>query len=172
VQKIGYFDRLLRLFPAKRIFYLITSLVIFAAIRVDSQRPILAVAMVRHDLQIKKSPVEIKTPVAARDLFVTSVPHPTAELFRNAEKKISTEAKGESRTNLSWDALCEKPDNSDQYNLVRLVHKKLGVKDRSGRWLDVQAGYGAACFDHADMEKIEPNWEEPGCLYVKASFSF
>jgi hypothetical protein len=163
---------LLRLFPAKRIFYLITSLVIFAAIRVDSQRPILALAVVRHDLPIKKSPVEIKTPVAAHDLFATSVAHPPANLVRKDEPKILPAVKDESRTNLSWDALCEKPDNSDQYNLVRLVHKKLGVKDRSGRWLDVQAGYGAACFDHADMEKIEPNWEEPGCLYVKASFSF
>ena len=172
MQRTGYFDRLCRLFAAKKIFYVITSLVIFAAIRVDSQRPIMALAMVRHDLPTKKSSVEVKPPLAPRDLFATSVAHPPADLIRKDEKKISAESKSESRTNLSWDALSERPDNSDQYNLIRLLHKKLGVHDGSERWLSVQAGYGAACFDHADMEKIEPNWQEPGCLYVKASFSF
>ena len=169
---MGHFARLLRLFTAKKVFYIITSLVIFAAIRVDSQRPILAVAMVRHEIPSKNSSIAAKSPVAIHDLFTTSVAPPHADFIRKSEKKISTEPKNESITNLSWDALCEKPDNSDQFNLIRLVHKRLGVNGRSERWLDVQAGYGAACFDHADMEKFEPNWQEPGCLYVKAGFSF
>jgi hypothetical protein len=172
VQKTGHFARLLRLFAAKKVFYIITFLVIFAAIRVDSQRPILAVAIVRHDIQQKESFVAIKSPVEIHDLFATSIASPHADFFRKDEKKIPADLKKENITDLSWDALCEKSDDSDQFNLIRLVHKRLGVNGRSEQWLDVQAGYGAACFDHADMEKIEPNWQEPGCLYVKASFSF
>ena len=172
MQRTGHFDRLLRLFAAKKVFYVITFLVIFGAIRVDSQRPILAVAMVRHDLPQKKSPLAVKSSVATHDLFVTSVAPLHDVLIRKDEKKISSEPESESKTNLSWDALVEKHDNPDQFNLIRLVHKSLGTNGRSERWLDVQAGYGAVCFDHADMEKFEPNWQESGRLYIKASFSF
>jgi hypothetical protein len=171
VQKVVHTGRLRRLFTAKKIFYIITSLVIFAAIRLDSQRPILALAMVRHDLPQKKLPLAAQSPAVTHDLFTTSVVPPHADLIQK-EKSAPTETKNESRTNLSWNALCEKPDHSDQCDLIRLLHKKLGANGRSERWLDVQAGYGAACIDHADMEKIEPNWQEPGCLYVKASLSF
>ena len=86
--------------------------------------------------------------------------------------KIFPRPESESVTNLPWNALWEKTDNSDQFNLIWLVHKSLGVNGRSERWLDVQAGYGAVCFDHADMEKFEPNWQEPGRFYAKVSFSF
>jgi hypothetical protein len=178
VQRTGHFGRLLRLFAARRIFCIITSLVIFAAIRVDSQKPMLAVAMVRHTLPQKKMPLPVelpvatKPPVATHDLFATKIVPPPVDLIRKDEKKIPTEPEAESAPNLPWDLLSEKPDNSDQFSLVRLLHKKLGVNGRSPRWLDVQAGYGAACFDHDDMKKIAPDWQPPSCLYVKASFSF
>ena len=98
--------------------------------------------MIRHDLPQKKSPIGVKLPVATHDLFITSVAPPHADLIRKDEKKISSESENESTTNLSWDALWEKPGNPDQFNLIRLVHKSLGANGRSERWLD---GVQASC---------------------------
>jgi hypothetical protein len=43
---------------------------------------------------------------------------------------------------------------------------------RMGKWVDVAAGYGQVCGLESGLRKDSVELEQPGCAYLKASFSF
>ena len=66
----------------------------------------------------------------------------------------------------------EKQSGSNQRDLFQLVHKKLYADGRTGKWVDVEAGYGQICGVESGIGKNSVELEQPGCAYLKASFSF
>jgi len=169
VQKTGYFGRLFRLFATKNVLPVIVALLAFGAIQVDSKAPSYPSAAIRQ-----KSP--LKQPVAAIHVSPTANLAPpsaaSADFLRKVQKEIWVGFKMEGSNNFLPGVRLEKSPGQNPGAQLVLVHKKLGATECSERWMDIQAGYGSACFDHADLEKIDPNWVEPGLLYLKASFSF
>jgi hypothetical protein len=166
MEKAGYFGQLFRLFAAKKKFRIAVMLVIFAAIRANSAEPVLTLAMVRHN----PSPEPLTA--AVDDQFATSILDSSPVFTLENQNEISSEPKTARSTGFSPVAQLEKQTVAKQHCLILLAHKKLGVNKCSTRWLDIQAGYGQVCYDPVDLKMIEPDWEEPGCIYVKASFSF
>lgn len=99
--------------------------------------------------------------------------HFAAEVFNHkSQKEIISKPEVKSATNFWPNLYLVKRGGAAQGSEIRLIHKKLGTTVCSERWMDIQAGYGRVCYDPADLKKIIPDWNEPGCLYVKASFSF
>ena len=122
--------------------------------------------MVRHN-------PAAKTPtVVAYNHSATNILGPSPILILENGNGIPSDQKTNRATNFLPDAHLERQTDPQQRCLIRLAHKKLGASQCSDRWLDIQAGYGRVCYDPADLKKIAPDWEEPGCIYVKASFSF
>ncbi|MGO9584981.1 MAG: hypothetical protein ACLP2Y_02065 [Limisphaerales bacterium] len=70
------------------------------------------------------------------------------------------------------DSLLEKQSSSNQRDWFQLVHKKLCADGRTGKWVDVSAGYGQICGFESSIGRNSVEWERPGCAYLKASFSF
>jgi hypothetical protein len=66
----------------------------------------------------------------------------------------------------------EKQSDSNQGDLFRFVHKKMYADGRMGKWVDVAAGYGQVCGLESGLRKDSVELEQPGCAYLKASFSF
>ena len=67
----------------------------------------------------------------------------------------------------------EKQSGSNQHDdLFQLIHKKMYADRRTGKWVDVAAGYGQIFGDETSIGKNSMGWERPGCAYLKASFSF
>jgi hypothetical protein len=160
VQKTGYFRQLLRLFAAESLSYLIVPLMIFAASRSNATESIPKPAMIRQD-----SPTQ-QSRTADRNHFATDIfnhKSPTEIISRPAITSI---------TNFWPNVDLVKQSGTYQGGEIRLIHKKLGTTVCSERWMDIQAGYGRVCYDPADLKKIIPDWNEPGCLYVKATLSF
>ena len=75
-------------------------------------------------------------------------------------------------TDFSSDSRLEKQSDSNQRDLFQLVHKKMYADGRTGKWVDVAAGYGQILGVETSIGKNSAEWERPGCAYLKASFSF
>jgi hypothetical protein len=75
-------------------------------------------------------------------------------------------------TDFSSDSRLEKQSGSNQRDLFQLVHKKLYADGRTGKWMDVAAGYGQICQFESSITKNTADLERPGFAYLRASFSF
>ena len=99
--------------------------------------------------------------------------HFATDIFNHkSPKEIISRPAIASTTNFWPNVYLIKQSDTSQGSEIRLIHKKLGTTVCSERWMDIQAGYGRVCYDPADLKKIIPDWNEPGCLYVKATLSF
>jgi hypothetical protein len=166
VQKTGHIDRLLRLFAAKNILHVIIPLLVLAATPSSGQESMISVASVRYH-QLSE-----RLPVAANDYFASRLANLSSIFKRTNGKSTAPELNVGKENDFLPDVRLEKPDRLSQHDLFRLMHKELGPNEWSRRWMDVQAGYGEVCFDRADFEKFDDDWQVPACAYVKASFSF
>ena len=75
-------------------------------------------------------------------------------------------------TNFPSDSRLEKQSGYDQRDLFQLVHTKMYADGRTGKWVDVAAGYGHFCGVESGIGINTSELERPGCAYLKASFSF
>jgi hypothetical protein len=169
VQRTGYFGRLFRRFATKNVLTVIVALLALGMIQIDSKAPAHQSAAIRQKPRLKQSVA------AAHISTTTNLASPSinsADFLQKVQKEILAGFKVEGSNNFLPDARLEKSAAPNPGAQLVLAHKKLGATECSERWMDIQAGYGAACFDRADLEKIEPDWAEPGLLYLKASFSF
>jgi hypothetical protein len=66
----------------------------------------------------------------------------------------------------------EKQSYSNQRDLIPLVHTKLYADGRTGKWMDVAAGYGQVCQHESGIAESMAELERPSRAYLKASFSF
>ena len=66
----------------------------------------------------------------------------------------------------------EKQSGSYQRDLFQLVHTKLYADGRTGKWMNVAAGYGQVCQFESGIAENMAQLERPSRAYLKASFSF
>jgi hypothetical protein len=92
----------------------------------------------------------------------------TSLLILNATSTLAGEPASETAAELSSDVRLEKQTNPDQGDAFLLVRENL----RSNRYVSVQAGYERVWDDESVLRKIASDRPEPGCAYIKASFSF
>jgi hypothetical protein len=130
------------------------------------QESVLTLAMVRYDLPpVRKPAVTRNDAVANFHCYDASVPRfqPQAAVLKPDNQNA---------TGFPYDSRLEKQDGSNQRDLFQLVHKKLYSDGRMGRWVDVTAGYGQVCQFESGIAKNTAELQQPGCAYLKASFSF
>jgi hypothetical protein len=72
----------------------------------------------------------------------------------------------------SFDYRLGKQRSPNQHDLLQLFHKKLYADGRTGKWMDITAGYGQVCQFESGIAKNTEELERPGFAYLKASFSF
>jgi len=118
-------------------------------------------AMVSHN----QSPA--RTPAVARHDSATSS-FPCVSTSRLQYPAVVSKTDNQNAT----DFRLEKQSGSNQRDLFQLVHKKLYADGRTGKWVDVEAGYGQICGVESGIGKNSVELEQPGCAYLKASFSF
>jgi hypothetical protein len=118
-------------------------------------------AMVSHN----QSPA--RTPTMARHVSATSS-FPCASAPRLQYPAAVLKPDNQNATGFHL----EKQGGSDQHDLFQLVHKKLYADGRTGKWMDVTAGYGQVCQFESGIAKNTAELQHPGCAYLRASFSF
>jgi hypothetical protein len=74
--------------------------------------------------------------------------------------------------NFPSDSRLEKQSSSNQRDLFQLFHTKLYADGRTGKWMDVGAGYGQVCQFESGIAESMAELERPSRAYLKASFSF
>jgi hypothetical protein len=75
-------------------------------------------------------------------------------------------------TDFSFDSRLEKQSGSNQHGWFQLVHTKLYTDGRTGKWMDVAAGYGQVCQFESGIAENAAELERPSRAYLEASFSF
>ena len=89
-------------------------------------------------------------------------------LILTAASLFAGEPKDENAAEFSSVARLEKQTSLRRDDAFLLVRENL----RSNKSVCVQAGYGRVWGDDVVLRKIDSDRPEPGCAYVKASFSF
>jgi hypothetical protein len=108
-----------------------------------------------------------RTPVVARiDLTTSSFPCASAPRLQYPAAVLKPDNQN------TADFRLEKQNDSNQRDWFQLVHKKLYADGRMGKWMDVTAGYGQVCQFESGIAKNTAELQQPGCAYLKASFSF
>jgi hypothetical protein len=157
---------LLLLSGSKSFYSFLILLLALAATSVFGQGSVLTLAMVRYD----QSPVRTPTVAhnnSAANLLCYDAPAPRLQ-YRVAVLKFDNQ----NATDFSSDSRLEKQSISNQHDLFQLVHKKLYADGRTGKWMDVAAGYGQVCQFESGIAKNTAELQRPGFAYLKASFSF
>ena len=121
--------------------------------------------MVRYNQSIVASPAVPRT-----DTTVTSFRNVAAPHLQYRTPASKPENKYDA--GLSFDSRLEKQNDPNQHDLFQLVHKKINATGRTGRWVDVEAGYGHIGCDELTFVRNTGDLERPGCAYLKANFSF
>jgi len=75
-------------------------------------------------------------------------------------------------TDFSSNSRLEKQSGSNQRDFFQLVHTKLYADGRTGKWMNVAAGYGQVCQFESGIAENMAQLERPSRAYLKASFSF
>ena len=149
--------------------YVLRFLVLLLALAVTSvfgQESVLTLAMVSYD----QSPA--RTPAVVRNNSVTNLLCYDASAPRLQHQVAVLKLDNQNATGFSSDFRLEKQTGSNQRDWFQLVHKKLSANGRTGKWVDVAAGYGQVCQFESGIGKNSVELEQPGCAYLKASFSF
>jgi hypothetical protein len=139
-------------------------LVVLMALAVTSvfgQGSVLTLAMVRYD----QSPAARNNSAANLLCYDASAPRLQ---YRVAALKLDNQ----NAPDFSFDSRLEKQSGSNQHDLLQLVHTKLYTDGRTGKWMDVAAGYGQVCEFESGIAESTAELERPSRAYVKASFSF
>jgi hypothetical protein len=147
----------------RRILFLFLTL---AVTSVFGQGSVLTLAMVRYDQSPARTP-EVARNHSAVNLLCYDAPAPRLQ-YQAAALKFDNQ----NAISFSFDSILEKHGGSNQHDLFQLVHKKLYADGRTGKWMDVAAGYGQVCQFESGIAKNAAELQRPGCAYLKASFSF
>ena len=100
-------------------------------------------------------------------LLVYSAPAP-----RLQSQVATSKPDNQNTANFPSDSRLEKQSGSNQRDLLQLVHTKLYADGRTGKWMDVAAGYGQVCDFESGIAESKAELERPSRAYLKASFSF
>ena len=149
--------------------YVLRFLVLLLALAVTSvfgQESVLTLAMVSYD----QSPA--RTPAVVRNNSVTNLLCYDASAPRLQYQVAALKLNHQNATDFSSNSRLEKQSDLNQHDLFKLVHKKLYADGRTGKWVDVEAGYGQIGGVESGIGKNSVELEQPGCAYLKASFSF
>lgn len=159
-------DRLFFLSGSKNIHRFLVLLLALAATLVVGQESALTLALVRYDQPSARKPAVTRNG-STTDLlcYDTSVPR-----LRYQAAAVRLDA--QNAADYPSDSCLEKQSGVNQRDLFQFVHKKLYADGRAGVWVDVAAGYGQICGVKSDIWKNSAELEQPGCAYLKASFSF
>jgi hypothetical protein len=130
------------------------------------QGSVLTLAMVRYDL----SPARM--PAVARNNSTANILCYDASAPRFQYQAAVLQINNQNATDFSSNSRLEKQSGSNQRDFFQLVHKKMYADGRTGRWVDVAAGYGQICRVESSIGKNSVELERPGFAYLKASFSF
>jgi hypothetical protein len=144
-------------------------LVLYLAIispSVFGQESALTLAMVRYD----QSPA--RTPVAAHNNFAANLICYDVSAPHLQYQMAALQLDNQNVSDFPSDSRLEKQRDSNQRDLLQLVHKQLYADGRTGKWVDVAAGYGQIFGDESSIGKNSAEMERPGCAYLKASFNF
>jgi hypothetical protein len=144
-------------------------LVLFLALAVTSvfgQGSVLTLAMVRYD----QSPA--RTPAATRNYSAASLLCYDASAPRLQYRVAALKLDNQYAPVFSSNSRLEKQSYSNQRDLIPLVHTKLYADGRTGKWMDVAAGYGQVCQHESGIAESMAELERPSRAYLKASFSF
>lgn len=141
-------------------------LLALAATSVLGQESVLTLAMVRYDL----SPAWM--PTVARNNSTANILCYDASAPRLQYQVMLLQFDKQNATDFSSYSRLEKQSGSNQRDLFQLVHKKMYANGRTGKWVDVAAGYGQILGDETSIGKNSAEWERPGFAYLRASFSF
>jgi hypothetical protein len=157
---------LLLLSGSKSLRRFLVLLLALAATSVFGQESVLTLAMIRYD----QSPA--RTPTVARNNSAANLLSYDASAIRLPYRVAALKLDNQPVTDFSSDSRLEKQSGSNQRDLFQLVHKKLYADGRTGKWMDVAAGYGQICQFESSITKNTAELERPGFAYLRASFSF
>jgi hypothetical protein len=141
-------------------------LLALASTSVFGQGSVLTLAMVSYDQSPARTPAVARNNSAA-NRFCYDASAPRLQ-YRVTVLKLDNQ----NAADFSSDSRFEKQSGSNQRDLFQLVHKKLYADGRTGKWVDVAAGYGQVCQFESGISKNTAELERPGFAYLKASFSF
>jgi hypothetical protein len=130
------------------------------------QGSVLTLAMVRYDL----SPARM--PAVARNNSTANILCYDASAPRFQYQAAVLQINNQNATDFSSNSRLEKQSGSNQHGWFQLVHTKLYTDGRTGKWMDVAAGYGQVCEFESGIAESTAELERPSRAYVKASFSF
>jgi hypothetical protein len=141
--------------------HFLVLLLALAVTSVFGQGSVLTLAMVRYE----QSP-------AARNNSTANILCYDASAPRFQYQAAVLQINNQNATDFSFDSRLEKQSGSNQRDFFQLVHKKMYADGRTGKWVDVAAGYGQICRVESSIGKNSVELERPGFAYLKASFSF
>jgi hypothetical protein len=149
--------------------YVLRFLVLLLALAVTSvfgQESVVTLAMVSYD----QSPA--RTSAVARNHSAANLLCYDASAPRLQYRVAALKLDNQNATDFSSDFRLEKQNGSNQRDLFQLIHKKLSADGRTGKWVDVTAGYGQVCQFESGIGKNTAELQRPGFAYLRASFSF
>jgi hypothetical protein len=149
--------------------YVLRFLVLLLALTVTSvfgQESVVTLAMVSYDQSPARMPAVARNHPAA-NLLCYDASAPRLQ-YQAAVLKLDNQ----NATSFLSDFRLEKQSGSNQRDLFQLVHKKLSADGRTGKWVDVAAGYGQICQFESGIGKNTAELQRPGYAYLRASFSF
>jgi hypothetical protein len=166
VQRTEDSNLLLLLSGSENVLRFLVLLLALAATSVFGQEPVVTLAMVSYN----QSPA--RTPIVARNDDSATSAFRYASATRLQYRVAVLKPDNQNATGFSYDSRLEKQNSSNQRDLFQLIHKKLSANGRTGKWVDVAAGYGQVCQFESNIGKNTAELQRPGCAYLKASFSF
>jgi hypothetical protein len=166
VRKIEQLARSLHLSATGNSFGVITALLILAAALACAAEPILTLAPVR-DPQPQK-----KTFVATYGDLLSGTDALFFDFNLKDGKPEMTGLQDEILMESSSNIRLEKQANPDARDSFQLVHENLTDASRLNMSFSLQAGYGRIWGEKSMLQKISADYQEPGCAYVSADFSF
>jgi hypothetical protein len=160
-------SNLLFLLPGSKSFRrFLILLLTMAATSEFGQEPVLTLAMIRPDQPPVRKPAVTRNDSAA-NLLCSDAPAP-----RLQHQVAAIKTDDQKTADFPSDSRLEKQSGFNQRDFFQLVHKKLYTDGRTGKWVDVAAGYGHFCGAESGIGINTAELERPGCAYLKASFSF
>jgi len=157
---------LLLLSGSKSFRRFLVLLLTMAATSALGQESVLTLAMVRYD------PSPAWMPAVARNHSTANILCYDASASRLQYEVALLQCDKQNATDFSSYSRLEKQSGPNQHDLFQLVHKQMYADGRTGKWVDIAAGYGHIFGDEPSIRKNSAEWERPGCAYLKASFSF
>jgi hypothetical protein len=164
--KTKAFNPALLVSGAKNVNRLLVLLLALAATLVLGQESALTLAMARSDqIPARKPATGGNRPEANLVNVVASAP-------ALGHQAAAMEFAGQNAADVQFDPRLEKQDVSNQRDWLQFVHRKLYADGRTGKWVNVAAGFGRIDEVEAGIWKNSGELEHPGCAYLRACFSF